>query len=111
MARIPGRVDGRFLGVSTVDSAGEWNDLTAADLTTVTGEAIPATGAFIDLVVRETSGTNPCYLLLRASDAETVDSALMIAAGEARAFGLCFPDAAVSTISIYGEAKVEAGVL
>lgn len=110
MARIPNRTDGRYVGVAVVDSAGDWADLTAASLTSVTGEAIPVGAAFIDVVVRETSGESPAFLLLRASDDESTDDALMIGAGEVRAFGLAF-DEPVITLSLYGEARIEAGVL
>lgn len=112
MSSIKDRVDGRFAGSTTVDSAAVWDDVGLDDLDTTTDSATPTQPvALADLFVYETSGENPAYVLLRAHGEqadEDYTGAFIIPAGTGRAFGVYFPDVPVTTISVSGTARVEA---
>lgn len=115
MARIHGRVDGRYIGSTAVDSEGAWTDVALDGLDSSTGEDVPeGDRVLVDLFVYNTSTTDPAYLLLRAHGAQADDAftgALIIPAGTGRAFGLYLPDAPVSTVAVHGTARVEAVML
>ena len=103
------RVDGRYVGVASIDSADAWTDVALSDYESITGEAIPATGvSLVNLLVRNDSAS-PAYLLLRASDSEAASAAvaLEIPAGGAWSADINL-SAAVSTISVYGIAEISA---
>lgn len=106
------RTDGRYIGVTTVDSADVWVDVDLKDLDSSTGESIPDPPyALVDLFVYETSGANPCYVLLRPHGTqpdETYTGALYIPAGSGRSFGVYIADAPITTIAVSGTARVEA---
>lgn len=112
MARIPGRIDGRYIGSTAVSSADAWTDVALDSLDSATGEAIPVGDrVLVDLFVYETSGEAPAYLLLRAHGELANDAftgALIVPAGTGRPIGAYLPDAPISTIAIHGSARVEA---
>ncbi len=109
MARLHhSRLDGRYVGVVDVDSAGAWTDIDLSDLASLTNEAIPETGvAIVAVEVRETSGANASYLLLRANAGEAADPgvALETPAGAGRGLS-CNLSNPVTTLSVYGTAQI-----
>lgn len=112
MARIPGRIDGRYIGSAAISSVDAWTDKALSALDSATSEAIPETArSLVDLFVYETSGEAPAYVLLKAHGALADDAftgALIVPAGTGRSFGCYLPDAPISTIAVHGTARVEA---
>lgn len=114
-----GELDGRYAGVKVINSAGAWTDVVAVDATinaagvkNITGEVIPAGSRFISIKVRETGGENPCYIIFKAEDDEVpATDAFEIPAGSTAGYRVNMNGKAISTISIYGVAKVEAFLL
>lgn len=115
MARIPGRVDGRYVGSKAYASPGVWVDVPLKSLDSCTSEAIPdADRTLIDLLVVETAGDAPCYVLLRPHGAQadgTYTGAIMVPAGTGLPIGAYIPDQPITTIAVSGTGRVSAVML
>lgn len=115
MAHIRNRVDGRYVGSKAVTSPEAWTDVPLKSLDSATGEAIPdADRTLLDLLVVETAGDAPAYVLLRPHGEqadETYTGAIMIPAGTGLPIGAYLPDAPISTIAVSGTARVTAVML
>ncbi len=102
-------IAGRYVGLTNVSSVGAWTDISLTDWTSITDEAIPASGVqVVSLSIRETGATNPAYVLFRANAGEATSAAFEIAAGGAEVYQCYLPDNSIDTIAIYGEAHVKA---
>lgn len=114
MARLDqSRLDGRYVGVASIDSVGAWTDVSLADLASLTDEDIPESGvAIVSVELRETSGTNPAFLLLRANDGEAASAAEALETPASAARGLnCYLSNPVTTLSVYGQAQLSVFVI
>lgn len=115
MARIPGRIDGRYIGSKAVSSPGAWTDVALKSLDTSTGEAIPdADRTLLDLLVVETGGEDPVYVLLRPHGEQADDSftgAIMVPAGSGLPLGAYIPDAPITTVAVNGVCRLAATML
>lgn len=79
-----------------------WTDYTAGDFVQV-GPRAPVAGNFFgELVVVNTDGSQPLYLLLRANAAEATDDAIYVGAGSSRVLAL--HGKSVTGISVQGTA-------
>lgn len=106
--------DGAYIGTIVVDSAGDWTDVTVDDWGTPGSVALPESAIrIVSLAVTETGGSNSAFLLLRAEagEATTDDDVIEIPAGATASLGTNFSVGSVTTISVYGEARLVASLL
>ena len=106
--------DGAYIGTLVVDSTGAWTDVAIDDWGTPGGVALPASDLrIVDLTITETGGSVSAFLLLRAESGEatTDDDVIEIPAGATGNLGTNFAVGSVTTISVYGEARLIASLL
>lgn len=97
-----------YFGTEVVTSPGAWNDVAITDWDPVGSEDIPATAQIASISVTEKSTAAPCFILLRANDGEATTLAWEILSGSTEGFDCFNPDKPVTTISVYGTARLKA---
>lgn len=95
------------MAVDIVSSVGAWHNVAITDWVAVDASTIAATSKVLELEVTEKSGTAPCFLLLRANASEATTAAWEIQANSSTSFNLRV-GAGVTTISVYGTARLKA---
>lgn len=110
------RSDGRFIGSKAISSPGAWVDVTLSSLETSTATALPegVDRELLDLLVLETGGEDPCYVLLRPHGAQADDSftgAIRIPAGAGLPLSAYLPDHPITTIAVHGTCHLTAALL
>lgn len=108
--------DGRFIGTKAVSSAGAWTDVALSSLDSSTGTALPAgvDRTLLDLLVVETSGEAPVYVLLRphgTQDDASFTGAIMIPAGSGLPLSAYLPDQPITTVAVNGVCRLAATML
>lgn len=98
------------MAVASISSVGAWTDVALDDLASVTSESIPTSGVrYVEIVVRETSGTAPAYVLLRAEDGEAASAAEAIQIPASSTMVIpAYLSLDIDTIAIYGSAALTA---
>lgn len=112
MPRIHGRIDGRYAGSKAVASPGAWTDVALSSLDSSTGETPPeGDRTLVDLLVLETAGDAPVYILLRPHGEQadgTYTGAIRVPAGSGLPIGAYLPDAPITTIAVSGTCWITA---
>lgn len=110
------RSDGRFIGAKAVSSPGAWVDVALSSLDSSTGDAFPVDfdRTLLDLLVVETGGEDPVYILLRphgTQDDASFTGAIMIPAGSGLPLSAYIPDSPITTIAVNGTCRITAALL